>query len=245
LFFLSQPYMPRKGKKGRAPRSSNAGVLSRVSFKFFSVVALSAGTSTLPLRPDQFGTAISSVSDGFDLFRVVSFRMKIVDGTAPCAAAVIGSVPNTLPSTRTTICEIIDSCVHGGPTMTVPAGFTVRPATLNGPLPWYHTRAGTYDVTESVPATIVFGGGASDNVSVWYSGTFEFKDPIPTSSTPLALECRIRLRDERERIAHEQARLAILRALVPYVASSNGTPGARSSSISSDALTALCSLSAK
>jgi hypothetical protein len=74
----------------------------------------------------------------------------------------------------------------------------VSKSTLSGPLPWYHTRAGTFDVTESVPATLCYGGNGTDNIHVWFSGVIEFKDPIPTSSTPVVMALRAKVREEKD-----------------------------------------------
>jgi len=185
-----------------------------VPFHFFNSAALVAGSQSTVIRPDSFGTSLSSISDGFSLYRVLKFEFKILSVTSTAAVGVITSVPNTLPATVASVSELCDSTVHLGPLQFVWSEWvTVNTKVIAGPLPWYHTRAGTFDLTESVCATLVFAGSGTNVVNIMYRGVFQFDDPVPTSATPAQVALRIKVREEQDAIALSKSRDVLLRIL--------------------------------
>ncbi len=182
--------------------SKKGSKVAKEECHFFSAQTLSAGAQQLQLTPSSMGTSIQSVSDGFALFRIRSLRFRIFAFTGGCAAGVITSNPNAGPTgSRAILMELPDAVNHEASLQTVPTEWIhVRKATVAGPFEWYHTRAGTYDVTEYVPCTMFFVGSGTNVVNVEIRCMFEFKDPVPTSSTPMAVTLRkqIRLAEDEE-----------------------------------------------
>jgi len=177
-------------------------------------VALVAGANNEIIRPDTFGTSITALSDGYDLFKCVRFSFRIFALTTSAIAGVVSSVPNTLPTTIATVSELLDSVYHLGPQQTGWSEWVrVNGSVLAGPYPWYHTRAGTFLETESVPATLVLAGSSTNTVVVEVRGTFTFKDPLPTSSTPSALLLRARAKQEEEQAALVKRKAELLKVL--------------------------------
>ncbi len=54
--------------------------------------ALTAGAFSLALRPDALGLGLSSISDGFELFRIAALRVRIASIAATHVTA--GVVPS-------------------------------------------------------------------------------------------------------------------------------------------------------
>jgi len=177
-------------------------------------VSLVAGANSLVVRPDSFGTAISSISDGFALFRVKRLRFRCFAFTAACAVGVVTSIPNTLPASRTAVIELRDSITHEALLQTSWSNWVnVSPSTFSGPFTWYHTRAGTYDFTETIPCTFVAFGAGTNVVDLEIFGVMEFKDEVPTTSTPeeRALLTAFRAkRDSDDKLRARARQLALL-----------------------------------
>ncbi len=191
-------------------RNSKKGKIVAVPFHQIAVYTLSSGVFLPTIRPDSFGTGLLSVSDAYELFRVKRFKFRILAFTTPCAAGVITSTPNTLPGTIAQVGELMESVLHAGPQESVWSRWvTVSKQTLAGPYAWYHTRAGTFDATESAPATFCLAGTGSNQALVDVIGEMEFKDIAATANTPeqLALLNQVRKASAETRAAEERKRL--------------------------------------
>jgi len=122
--------------------------------------------------------------------------------------------------------ELIDAVDHeAGAQSNWSQWVRVRKTTLTGPFPWYHTRAGTFDTTEINPAILVFSGTGTAVVTVEIVIDFEFKDPVPTASTPEEFELLRRFRALRLKDDDDAARVRLLQRLCG-VAMSDGVPPA-------------------
>ena len=193
--------------------AKNSKVVS-VQFHSIGTVTLASGSSIVSVRPDNFGTSLASVSDGYELFRVTQLRLRIFAKTGVASTGVVSSVPNTSPTTLSQNGELLDSVQHEGPLETMWSRWlSVRKDTLRGPFEWYHTRAGTFDATESAPATICHAGTGTNTIDVEYYGTMQFKDPAATANTPAALEIRAQLRMLLEREQRMRTKAQVVAAL--------------------------------
>ncbi len=167
----------------------------RVPFRFIYVGTLVAGVVNSGLRPDVLSTSLSSISDAYELYRLNKLKFRILpvtSSTGPQAVGVVTSFPNTIPASLAQISELIDGVQWGGAaTETQPTRWiSVRKQVLAGPQSWYHTRAGTYDVTETICCTLCAAGTGTQVVNVELLGEFEFKDIAATANTPKALPLR-------------------------------------------------------
>ncbi len=184
--------------------------------QYFFLQTLSGGAGSFGPIPANLGTSIQSVSDGYDLFRIRALKFRIFALTGGAAAACISSVPNTVPTaSRTQLMEILESVDHEGPAQTVWSEWVhVRPPTFSGPFPWYHTRTGTFDVTEYQPCTIYFAGTGTNTVQVQIRVVYDFRDPIPTVSTPMEIAMRKELLLLRSEQSRQQLKEKMLRGLL-------------------------------
>ncbi len=187
-------------------------------------VALSTQTSaanvwTLLLGPAFLGTRVATESDAWSFYKLTRFRFRIKSATLLAVAGVVSSRPNTLPATQADIGELLDSVPDlGALTFVWSAWVNVRPETLMGPLPWYHTRTGTYDATETVAATLCgWTSGATDVTYLEYEGDIVFRDPVAINNTPMIAELRLRIRELEQADAKKHARdrlLTLMKATV-------------------------------
>ncbi len=199
--------------KGKKKRGSPKGIVT-CPFRYFNTLNLTAGTVVLQFNPGFLGTSIVSVSDGYSLFRIKKLKFRILALTTAASAAFLPSVPNTLPATNATNMEGVASIFHAGPVETVFSPWVSVPAAVfSGPLPWYHTRPGTFDVTEVYPCVLNILGTGTNSLYVDIEGTFQFKDPLTTNSTPMIDQLRRQIRDEEARILLEKERNRLLKIL--------------------------------
>ena len=138
--------------------------------------ALSTQTSaanvwSLNIIPAILPGRVATESDVWGLFRITRFRFRIKAATLLAVAGVVASRPNTLPSTQSDVGELLDSVPDlGALTFVWSSWVNVSPVTLRGPNPWYHTRQGTYDITEYVPAVLCgWTSGATDVTYLEYA----------------------------------------------------------------------------
>jgi hypothetical protein len=209
------------GKSNQHRRSSGAaGKGGNVAVEFHTVAQTSVVANTaqnFPVRPDNYSNQVLSVSDGYELFRVRRLRVRIlllVSGTA--ALGVVASVPNTPPAAFTPITELLDSLPHAGPAETRWSKWLeVRPQTLSGPFPWYHTRVGTFDPTEAAPATVCLIGSAAGILMAEWRGVFEFKNPCDPANTPEEKALLHKFRVTRDQEDLKKERDLLLKKLSP------------------------------
>lgn len=185
-----------------------------VFVRFLYAVNLVAGAANLVLSPSQLGSAIVSVSDGFDFFRWKRLRFRLFASTTPSFAGVVSGSPNVPPTIAGDIMQLQAAVTHLGPLETQWSRWvTVPKGVISGPLPWYHTRVGTFSVTEANPCVLVVGGTGTNAINVELEGVLTFKDPIPTSATPVALLYRQKARDEEVRALTQRERDRLLKLL--------------------------------
>lgn len=190
-------------------RKSKKAMNSRMDFHQALVTNTSAANIwNLQLYPQVLPTRVATQSDVWSLFRITRFRFRIKAATLLAVAGVVTSRPNTLPNTQADIGELLDSVPDlGALTFAWSSWVTVSSATLHGPFDWYHTRPGTYDITEYVPATLCgWTSGATDVTYLEFEGSIEFRDPVAQANTPLLSELRLRIRELEQEAAEKQAR---------------------------------------
>jgi len=192
----------------------NKSPIVRVPFHFYGTIVLAGGVATLQVRPDLFGSGLLSISDAYQNFRVPRLAFRIFANAAPAAAGVVTGDPNTAPNSLASIMELMDAVVHQSTLETVWSRWVrVDKKVLAGPFPWYHTRAGTFDPTESIPALMCFAGTGTDNIQLEVIGLMEFKDICATADTPAAVELRRRARELVTQAGREKDRAQLIHVL--------------------------------
>jgi hypothetical protein len=73
----------------------------------------------------------------------------------------------------------------------------VSKSDLAGPFPWYKTVVGTADATEESPGLVTIAGTGTDPFVAEFRGVFHFKTSVATANTPMALNLRRRIHEER------------------------------------------------
>jgi hypothetical protein len=73
----------------------------------------------------------------------------------------------------------------------------VSKSDLAGPFPWYKTVVGTADPTEESPGLVTIAGTSTDAFVAEFRGVFEFKTSVATANTPLGVNLRRRIHEER------------------------------------------------
>jgi len=188
-------------------------------FHFVLQTNFSSGAFSGVLVPAVF-PRVGTEADAWAHFRVLAlkFRLHPVGGiTASQVFGFVGGVQDTPPATIATGSEVLSSIYFGGDT-TVPSEWcSVPKLDLAGPLPWYKTVAGTTDATEESPGWFFGAGSGSDSLVVEFRGLFEFKTSLATANTPVALQARQLLRQERvaAEIARERDLLLKILAGIP------------------------------
>lgn len=184
-------------------------------FHYVFQSSLSGATLSLPLSPNAFlSPRLLTEADAWAHFRIREFRFRLLTNdtiTAMLCAGYVGGVQDTLPSTLATISELLPS-VFRGIQQTVPTEWAIPSKDeLAGPLPWYKTIAGTADATEEAPGYIVLSGSTTSSFSLEFRGVMEFKTSLATANTPLAIEMRSRIREERRKAMDANERIKLLK----------------------------------
>lgn len=203
-------------------RKANRNGGDSIAFPFHTVVqgALTAGVLTLNATPTALSSRALLEADAWAHFRIqrLAFRLLPASTTASNSSQVIGFVggmQDTPPSTFAAVGELLP-CVALGADQTVPSEWVNVPKSdLAGPFPWYKALPGTADTTEESPGQIVIASSSSSTDVVCYEirGIFVFKTSVATANTPLALEARRRIREERLAIAKKNERDVLLRII--------------------------------
>ncbi len=186
----------------------------RVQVHYYSPQSLAAGLALNPLVPSNLGTAVASVSDGYEYYRWRKLKFRIFAATTPGAASVVAGYPNAFPASIAALMETPPAVLHLSSSETVWSRWVVVPPEFyKGPFEWYHTRLGTYDVTEVYACSAAFAGTGTAVIHFELVGEMEFKDIVNTSSTPLMVQLRARIRAEQALQAAEERHKRLMQAL--------------------------------
>jgi len=186
-------------------------------FHYFVSGALAAGTNYLLVAPNGNMTPRGVVeADAWQHYRMVRLSFRLHPNgtrTSAQAAGYIGGQPDTIPSTLGQIAELLPSTFLGLST-TVPTEWVNIPKLdLAGPIPWYKTIPGGADPTEESPGILAVAGTGTEVYMLEMRGVIEFKTSSATANTPLALNCRRQLREERLITALQRERNLLLKIL--------------------------------
>lgn len=208
--------MPRKGRKA----SGKGGDSCVIPFHFLNSTVFAAGATGFTLSPSaSVSPRALAEADAWAHFRVKSFAFRLLPTAVVSVlrgvqtAGYVGGVQDTSPTTLAQVTELLPSVILPSAS-TVPTEW-VRPskAELAGCFPWYKTIPGTADATEESPGSIVLTGTVGDVFQIEFRGTFEFKTAVSTGNTPLEATSRLRLREERVRMAITNERALLLKIL--------------------------------
>ncbi len=175
----------------------------KITFPFHNLIVstLSSGTQTFFLAPiGNISPRAQTEADAWQHFRVKQFSFRLLPNlsrTQRIAVGLIGGVPDTVPTTVAQVMELLPSVtLENG--QIVPTEWVRVPAIdLSGPLPWYKTVAGGADVSEESPAVLAIAGTGTDPYVLEVRGVFEFKVACATANTPMAVNLRRLLREEK------------------------------------------------
>jgi hypothetical protein len=190
-----------------------------VPFHSLIVSALTTGFLAITASPNSSlsQTRLVAAADEWAHFRIRRLRFRLhpaLQSTGVVlAAGYVGGNQDTPPGTVAQVMELLPSCARQQQS-TVPTEWVEVPKKdLAGPLPWYKSVAGGADATEESPGIMVFAGTGTDTVVVEFRGVLEFKTAVATGNTPLALELRARVRDERRLLEQQGERARLLAVL--------------------------------
>lgn len=193
-------------------------------FHVLSISAQTAGAFSTPLSPTTVGsTRAAAAADEWAHFRVKRLRFRLhpsVAATVPQAFGYVGGIQDTPPATVATVCELLPSCfislntTANGNKQTVPTEWVNVPKPdLAGPLPWYKSIPGGADATEEAPGLLVGAGTGTENLYIELRGVFEFKTSVAPANTPLVLELKAKVREERVALEKDRERTHLLGVL--------------------------------
>jgi len=184
-------------------------------FHYVLTNTLTSGAFTQFLIPTLF-PRVGTEADAWAHFRVKKLMMRLHRASAlngPMSFGYMGGVQDNLPSSVYGATETIPSSFMS-PVTTVPTDWVHVPKVdLAGPFPWYKTVAGAADATEESPGIIFVCGTGTDTFYCEFRGTFEFKTSLATANTPLALQMRQSVREERLKRVLDNERALLLRIL--------------------------------
>jgi hypothetical protein len=189
----------------------NKSKIETMKFRSFGAVVTAANIATVPLNAAGLGTVstrFAAMLDQYGLYRLKSFKFRILKGTAEVqAAAVLSDYQDSTGSTPAQIDESLNSQVYmAAETCRLPF-VNVPRSILAGALPWYKSIPGSIDSWEEVPASLIcFTTAAVGQVLIEQEWEAEFKDQVPPANTP---EARL----SREARGRDQARSRLLNVL--------------------------------
>jgi len=186
---------------------------------------LNLNPSNMGITPGQLTRPVAQ-ADLWAHYRILSMRFRFMTSGAstPVAAAFVGGVQDTPPSTLAQVMEVIPAVLLGA-NQQVPTNWVDVPRSdLAGPLPWYKSLLGAGDATEESPGVLVIFHTTLVSFLLELFIEYEFKVAVAPANTPegLALLQEVRaLRVNRER---QVQRAQVLRALTGPSTNST-TPG--------------------
>ncbi len=168
----------------------------KVPFRAFNRVALAGGVGAFPIQPSGVGT-LASIANAYALYRVTKLNYRlhpgvVLNGTQ--IAAYIPGVTDTQPSSLSDICQVLTATVLGYRQNKASDWTKLGLSQVSSYMPWLKTIAGSPDAAEETIGQIYVVGSSTDTYELEICGEFEFKDIVPTSSTP---ELRNALAQER------------------------------------------------
>jgi len=193
-------------------------------FHYVLTNTLTSGAFTQFLTPALF-PRVNTEADAWAHFRVKKLQVRLHRASTlngPMSVGYMGGVQDNLPASVYGATETLPSTFMS-PVTTVPTDWVHVPKVdLAGPFPWYKTVAGAADATEESPGIFFVMGTSSDTFYAEFRGTFEFKTSLATANTPIALQMRTAVREERLKRVLETERALLLRILATTPGSSAG-----------------------
>ncbi len=203
-----------KMNKTKNKKKSKADTAT-IEFSAYAQVTLVSGANNLALNPANY-TRLSSIGDAYEFYRLKRLKFRIHPGSSlgsDQVVAFLAGVIDTPPSTVAQASEVVNSTILAL-SATVPSSWVDVPEMdLRGSFPWYKTVQGTSDTAEEVVGYLFCTGGTTNIVKLEIRGQFEFKEAVAPANTPLAIELRKKIREERARLASEKERENLLKVI--------------------------------
>lgn len=214
------PNKRRQAKKGKGGRGNSRpqGEVARANFKCYLPINTTTNVSNSPLISSGLGstaTRFASMLDLYNLFRIVSFKFRILSNTTEIQAACVASdVIDNPPTSLSAIMENLHSQILPGKFVGELPWVHLPRSLLHGALPWYKSIPGAADSWDEIPGYFyVYTQTASGQIGLEVKFTVAFKDPVPNVMTP---ELRAK-KLQRERERKRQELLSILASPTPGV----------------------------
>lgn len=189
LVFCSNRKMPRKTKNRGNSRSSK-GINDRSVLVPFKALldTTGAATYTQALNPAAISTRVSAVGDGFELYKLVKLRFRLLPSTNPMtgvfAACFLPGVVDNPPASAATVTSCMNHAILGL-TQSVPSGWVnVDKVSLQGYQPWYKTIVGTPNPAEEIQGNIFVIAATPTRVLMEFDGVIAFKGAVDVAATP-------------------------------------------------------------
>ncbi len=173
---------------------------TKVCFHANYLGTLAAGVGSFNLSPSLIPhTAIASMADAFELYRVtkLSWRLHRVSSTNQ-SAAFYPDITDTPPNTLDQAGENITASLLSS-SQTVPSDWsTVNPSSMTA-LKWFKTIQGTMDSFDEIQGIIYVTGSTTESFLLEVKGVYEFKGQADPGNTPEMREKRRLARLDRQR----------------------------------------------
>lgn len=182
--------MPRKSNRRNKSRQKSVSYADRSRVIPLSIIRSLTGATTYayPMQPGSFDTRGVAEADGFELYRIVKLRFRLVPafdaGPPTICAAWIAGITDTTPPTLATLAEVPLHALMGGGQSTPTAWVNVPSRTLKGYETWYKTIAGTPDPAQEIQGYVFVAASGTGAATLEIQAVFEFKQPAPVGSTP-------------------------------------------------------------
>lgn len=180
----------RKNRNNRRRQSNQGGSNQiRVACKFYSQQTFSAGAAVISINPAAFPQA-AQLADTYAMYRVTKlrYRFHVSDLGSPPAlttAVYIPGVTDNAPASSAIIMLIPYAAFLDRGAVLPGRWASVPRAVLSSYLPWLKTIVGSPDPAEETQGNVYLRGGSTDTYSFEMEATFEFKDLLSTSVTPM------------------------------------------------------------
>jgi predicted enzyme related to lactoylglutathione lyase len=186
-------------------------------FSVLAAVTLAAGANNVAMNP-SLASRLSALADAYEFYRLRKLKFRVhPNGTQSNMVAAVfqAGVVDTAPTTVLQCSEGVNSTFNGSRATVPSAWCEVAPEDLKGAFPWYKSVQGTPDTSEEIVGYIYLAGSTTESISLEVRGVMEFKQSIAPANTPMEVELRARLRQERQAAAATREREVLLKALSP------------------------------
>lgn len=195
--------------------------ITKVPFHKLITNTMTGGTYSFLLNPATLGSRLGVVADGFEEYRIIKLRFRLVRGGSTTSSQVAAFFPGLIDTSAgqlTDLSEVVQSTVLPIGASIPSSWVSVPKSVLSGPFSWYKSLASTLDSSEENQGTMAVAGTGTEAIQVELFGMMEFRGSSSTTNTPMLVA--LQRQRQRDRL------LAILATpnTFPVPGGSKGTP---------------------